>query len=85
MPIDSEIVSASLQPTRAGLDAEGFDLTRIDLGGKVQLKVSARQDACEDCLVPKSLFLQMARDEVQEAGLQVLEMEVLYPIDTRRA
>jgi hypothetical protein len=35
--------------------------------------------------VPKSLFRQMADDEVREAGLVPVEMEVLYPLDARRA
>lgn len=84
MSIDLAAMSAALEPTRAGLDAAGFDLAIADAGGKLQLKVSARPQACEDCLVPKSLFRQMASDEVREAGLEAVEMEILYPLDARR-
>jgi hypothetical protein len=84
MSIDVQALSAALQPTRTGLDAAGFDLAIADSGGKLQLKVIARPEACEDCLVPKSLFRQMASDEVREAGLADVDMEILYPIDARR-
>jgi hypothetical protein len=85
MPIDIDAVSAALTPTRVGLDAAGFDLVILDAGGKLQIKVSARPEACEECLVPKSLFRRMADDEIQEAGLDSVDMEILYPIDARRS
>ncbi len=84
MPIDIDAMSAALTPTRVGLDAAGFDLSILDVSGKLQLKVSARPEACEDCLVPKSLFREMADDEVREAGLPAVEMDILYPLDARR-
>jgi len=84
MPIDIDAVSAALTPTREGLDAAGFDLAIQVAGGGILLKVSARPTACEDCLVPKSLFRQMADDEIREAGLNPIDMEIMYPIDARR-
>jgi hypothetical protein len=84
MSIDVAAMNAALTPTRVGLDAAGFDLSIAEVGGKLQMAVTARPEACEDCLVPKSLFLQMASDEVRDAGLSAVEMEVLYPIDARR-
>ena len=84
MHIDVDALRTALQPTLTGLDAAGFDLALKDEGGKLQMLVSARPESCEDCLVPKSLFLQMAADEVREAGLAAVDMEVLYPIDARR-
>jgi hypothetical protein len=85
MSIDVSALSAALQPTRTGLDAAGFDVAFTDAGGKLQIRISARPEACEDCLVPKSLFRQMANDEVKDAGLEPVEMEILYPLDARRA
>ena len=84
MPIDIDAVSAALTPTREGLDAAGFDLAIQVAGGGILLKVSARPNACEDCLVPKSLFRQLADDEIREAGLNSIDMEIMYPIDARR-
>jgi hypothetical protein len=78
-------MGVALEPTRKGLDTAGFDLALVDVGGRLQLKVSARPEACEDCLVPKSLFRQMADDEIREAGLDSIDMEILYPIDARRS
>lgn len=85
MSIDVSALSAALQPTRTGLDAAGFDLALAEADGKLQVRITARPEACEDCLVPKSLFRQMANDEVREAGLEPIEMEILYPLDARRA
>lgn len=84
MDIDVQAMSAALEPTRKGLEAAGFELAIQAVEGRLQLKVIAGAEACEDCLVPKSLFRQMASDEVHEAGLAAVEMEILYPIDARR-
>jgi hypothetical protein len=84
MDIDVQAMSAALEPTRKGLEAAGFELAIQAVEGRLQLKVIAGAEACEDCLVPKSLFRQMARDEVLEAGLSAVEMDILYPIDARR-
>jgi hypothetical protein len=43
--------------------------------------VLARPEACAECLVPKSLFLQMVRDEIAEAGLSAGPIDVIYPED----
>jgi hypothetical protein len=82
--IDLESLSAALEPTRKGLDAAGFDFAVARHEDRIRLTVSARPDACEDCLVPKSLFRQMAADEINDAGLTPVELEILYPIDARR-
>jgi hypothetical protein len=82
--IDLDAMSAALEPTRQGLDAAGFALSLADDGGRLCLTVIAGEAACEDCLVPKSLFKQMASDEIREAGLAAVDLEILYPIDARR-
>jgi len=82
--IDLDAVGAALEPTRKGLDAAGFSLALADQAGRLYLTVIAREAACEDCLVPKALFRQMANDEIREAGLAPVELEILYPVDARR-
>jgi hypothetical protein len=82
--IDLDAMSAALEPTRKGLEAAGFQLAIAEVEGRLQLKVIAAPEACEDCLVPKSLFRRMADDEVREAGLAAVEMEILYPLDARK-
>ena len=85
MTLDVTKLAKALEPTRKGLDAAGFDLELADADGTLRLLVRARAGACEDCLVPKSLFRRMAADEIQEAGLPPPELDVVYPLDARRA
>jgi hypothetical protein len=82
--IDIDAMSAALEPTRSGLDAAGFDLVLVEHEGGLRMTVVARETACEDCLVPKSLFRQMANDEISAAGLPAVELDIRYPIDARR-
>jgi hypothetical protein len=83
--VDLSIIHKALEPTRKGLEAAGFTLALAEANGGVELKVIAGAQACEECLVPKSLFRQMASDELRDAGLAVPALEILYPIDERRA
>lgn len=85
MAIDLAALSAALEPTRKGLEAAGFELALQAVDDHLQLQVIALPGACEDCLVPKQLFRRMASDEVKDAGLAPVDMEILYPIDGRRA
>jgi hypothetical protein len=82
--LDLDALKTALAPTRDGLDASGFDLGLAEQNGQLVLTVIPRENACEDCLVPKSLFKQMARDEIVDAGLAPVELDVLYPVDSRR-
>lgn len=83
--IDLAALGTALAPTRDGLEAAGFELLLTDSDGRLRMTVVAAEGACEDCLVPKSLFRQMAGDEIAEAGLApVGEIEVVYPADARK-
>jgi len=81
--MDIAALGAALEPTRQSLDAAGFDLALAEREGRLVLTVLPRDTACEDCLVPKSLFKRMAQDEIREAGLGALELDIVYPIDLR--
>ncbi|MGI4815442.1 MAG: hypothetical protein ACRYG5_02760 [Janthinobacterium lividum] len=82
--IDLDAMREALTPTRNGLDAAGFALSLEEQGNHLRLTVIAGTAACEDCLVPKSLFRQMVSDEIGAAGLAPVELEIVYPLDTRR-
>ena len=82
--IDLNAMSAALEPTRKGLEAAGFSLSLAEHDGRLRLTVVAGENACEDCLVPKSLFRQMATDEICDAGMEPAELEIVYPLDARR-
>lgn len=84
MPIDLKAYTEALQPTILGLEAAGFEPSLSEDSGRLQLKIAAGAQACEDCLVPKQLMRQMAADEIKEAGLAEIETVLLYPIDLRR-
>lgn len=77
-------IKTALSATSEGLDAAGFDL-HVEAGeDHLHLRVQAREGACEDCLVPKSMFKQMALDELREGGYSFTDLEIHYPIDARR-
>jgi len=84
MTLDIPTLAEALEPTRKGLDAAGFDLDVTEADGKLRMLIRAREGACEDCLVPKSMFRQMAVDEIEAAGLPPPELEIVYPLDLRR-
>ncbi|MBN9426948.1 MAG: hypothetical protein J0H09_10620 [Burkholderiales bacterium] len=75
----------ALTPTREGLEAAGFDFEVSEVEGRMKLKVIAGAGACEDCLVPKSLFRDMAVAEIREAGLPERDFDIVYPVDGRRS
>ena len=85
MTLDIPTLTKALEPTCKGLDAAGFDLDVAEADGKLRMLVRAREGACEDCLVPKSMFRRMALDEIEAAGLPQPELEVIYPLDLRRS
>ena len=82
--INIEAINAALTPTRQGLEAAGFQLSLADNNGRLQMIVAAGESACEDCLVPKSMFRKMAADEIRDGGVPPVEIDVTYPIDARR-
>jgi hypothetical protein len=49
----------------------------------LSLTIGANEGACEECLVPKSLFLQMVRDEMAAGGVKVDGIDVVYPVDRK--
>lgn len=83
--IDLDAIHDALAPTRRGLEAAGFDFSLADDGGRLRLTVIAGAEACEECLVPKSLFRQMALDEIRAAGHDPIELDISYPVDARRS
>lgn len=76
-----QAIGASLAATREGLEVAGFSLQIAERNGRLNLTIGANKGACEECLVPKSLFLQMVRDEIAAGGEQVGGIDVVYPVD----
>lgn len=65
---------ATLRPSKGAITQ------RSDRQGSGALTVRA----CEDCLVPKSLFKRMAVDEIEAAGHTPPNLVIAYPADARR-
>ena len=76
--------SALLQDLRGGLEADGYDLKVSGAQGKLHLSiVVAREDACEDCLVPKPIMAQIAVMALQQKSDAVTadDLILLYPAE----
>ena len=81
--MDLKSISVALGATREGLDAAGFSLDLAERDGRLLLTIDAKEGACEECLVPKSLFLRIVRDEIVDAGARVDGIDVVYPADQK--
>lgn len=65
------------------LDADGYDmqLDRLE-DGRLLGTVSARADACEDCLVPKPVLASIL---ARACGVEAEAVELRYPGDREAA
>lgn len=81
MSLDLPQVTEAIRATREGLDAAGFDVTCTDDAGRLVLTLQARADACEECLVPKAIFLSIVRQELADGGVGVTDVDVIYPVE----
>ncbi len=79
--MDLAAINAAIAPTREGLQAANFGLDVVERNGRLVLAILVNGGACGDCLVPKSMFLRMVRDEIAEGGLSVKDIDVIYPVD----
>ena len=77
--LDKQTLSSHLEDFRAGLVADGYDLTVDDLsGGVAKLRISAGPEACAECLVPKKLMISMLEATLDELP-EVPRLELTYP------
>jgi hypothetical protein len=76
-------VDASIEPLRAGLDADGYDMEIAAIDDKIRLRIVARDDACEDCLVPKEVMTRIIAAKLQDhqATVSPDDIEITYPVD----
>ncbi len=64
--VDQSNIDSALEPLRAGLGPDGFEL-RVGkiVGGDVQVILEAKPGACLECLVPDELMVSMLTDAVR--------------------
>ena len=79
--ITQEDATTLLNDLRLGLNADGYDLLVSAIDDKLRLDIVARDDSCEDCLVPKETMTQYAVDALQEryGGVTSDDIVMAYP------
>jgi hypothetical protein len=75
--------AALLNDLRTGLNADGYDLEVSGVDDKVELTIVARDDACEDCLVPKDVMGQIMAAALQQGhqGITAEDIVLRYPAE----
>jgi hypothetical protein len=72
--------SLALQPLADTLAADGYNLQVEETPSHLELIVTATQDACAECLVPKSIFKNMATMVLRENGVVLnTDLQITYP------
>lgn len=76
-------VFALLTQVRRGLDADGYDL-HVEVANVITVRIAARDDACEDCLVGKDVMRGIVVDALRDMDDSVADDQVaiLYPGET---
>lgn len=75
---------AALAPMADMLAADGYGLALSGDDARLRIEVVPGPDACEECLVPQSIFQSIATKYLQEKGLTP-EVEIVYPVPTGEA
>lgn len=72
----------ALGPLTQALQADGYELAIEMLDtNNVRLDVRATENVCEECLVPKELFVSMAEKRLSDASGSPWSVEVVYPVE----
>lgn len=81
MNLDLEAAARAIAATREGLAAAGYAIDVSVRGGRLAFAVRAGEGACEECLVPRPIFMDILGRELAEAGVKVDAFDLLYPLD----
>lgn len=75
-------VESALVDLSEALDADGYALA-LEVGApdRLRVRIVAGPQACEDCLIPKSMMQSMIGNALQSAGLGVTSFELEYPVE----
>jgi hypothetical protein len=72
-------LQTALEPIAATLEADGYRLETLEKDGRLQVQIAAGPDACEDCLVPKSMMQAMIADTLARFGVAPAMIDLRYP------
>ncbi len=73
---------AALETFATGLAADGYalEVSRAGSGG-LEVHIVPGPDACEDCLIPKELFIEMISHRLRSGGVEFSGLSLVYPTD----
>lgn len=69
-----------LQAIRSSLEADGYVMEVSEDGGRVDVRIAATPEACEDCLVPKQLMRGILG---QALGVAEDSIDLTYPVEAK--
>ena len=72
-------LQTALEPIAATLEADGYRLETLEEDGRLRVQIAAGPDACEDCLVPKSMMQAMIVDTLARSGVAPGVIDLRYP------
>jgi hypothetical protein len=77
----SAAVTAALAPLRDMLALDGYGLSLTERGDELVARITAGPEACEDCLVPKTIMAAHIERALLEALLEVPSVRLVYPTE----
>lgn len=81
---DMESVVSALHPFSSGLEADGYSLqVGLGDGDGLHMEIVAGPEACEDCLIPKEMFVPMIVSTLNSKGLAFEQVTLVYPNDRK--
>jgi hypothetical protein len=72
-------LQTALEPIATTLEADGYRLETREEEGRLRVQIAAGPDACEDCLVPKSMMQAMIADMLARFGVAPGMIDLRYP------
>ena len=83
--MDLTAIDTALRPLSAALEHDGYKVAIEVVEHGVAVRVRAGHDACEECLVPKSVMATLMLQSLSDAGLPVSreQLTLTYPAEDR--
>ena len=78
----SERATEALEPIASALAADGYELSVQAKAEHVfDVRITATENACEECLSPPSVIKPILEDLLEQAGMTPSEVTLRYPTD----
>lgn len=78
---DVGTVQVALNGVETMLRSDGYELRIEKQAETLTVIIDAQPDACEECLVPKSMMSSFISSALEKADLHVGTFELIYPTD----